>query len=128
MPRQTPSRWRSLANHCPAVALPQSGKYRGLYVDGLFTGRLRCLLSYQGVCNLPRRHWRASPPHHVHGTSKHRSALEPGIADNPALGGDQGDVEVGSKHFQDGLDLHHGRSDFDCRALVLKQLSGQLGM
>jgi hypothetical protein len=96
MPRQTPSRWRSLANHCPAVALPQSGKYRGLYVDGLFTGRLRCLLSYQGVCNLPRRHWR--------------------------------DVEVGSKHFQDGLDLHHGRSDFDCRALVLKQLSGQLGM
>jgi hypothetical protein len=30
-------------------SLPQRGKDRGLYVDGLFTGRPRGLFSYQGV-------------------------------------------------------------------------------
>jgi hypothetical protein len=42
-----------------------------------------------------------------------------------ALGRNPADIEIGLKHLQDGLDLHHGRADFDGSALILKQLPGQ---
>jgi hypothetical protein len=65
---------------------------------------------------------------HVHRAPEQRPALEPWIALVAAFRGDRRNAQARLQHLHHGFNLHHGRSDFDGRALVVQQLPRQFGV